>query len=186
MSTENWPTLPLADYALAAPRAPGELGVELLVQARPSGRLTDHFRFTIDGSKRLTASFTSQLVFLSPMLPASVITIQLRPNEIQFRQNTTTSEWIDLCDGIRARDFLVDLEGEDSEEEESNDDFVALLDSAADKSEVSASVRWALTVNPDGLLALELQALPASAATLNSKPALKGYVLYSLQIAVIN
>jgi hypothetical protein len=65
----------------------------------------------------------------------------------------------------------VDHEGDD-DEEESNDNFIALLDSATNNFEVSASVRWALAVNSDGLLALELQVLPATAATLNSKPAL--------------
>jgi hypothetical protein len=41
------------------------------------------------------------------MLPASNITVQLRPGEIQFRQNLATTEWMDV--GNRSRDFLVEL-----------------------------------------------------------------------------
>jgi hypothetical protein len=43
------------------------------------------------------------------MLPASNITVrvELRPGEIQFRQNLATTEWIDV--GNRSREFLVEL-----------------------------------------------------------------------------
>jgi hypothetical protein len=106
------------------------------------------------------------------MLPSVVIKIQLRPREIGIRQNLTTSEWINVLDRLKARDFVV--MSEDEEEEDSNGDFIAVLEAAADKSEVSASVRWAIAAAQDGSLILELQCLPAAAATLNSIPILKG------------
>jgi hypothetical protein len=172
MSNHTWEIVPLDHYALAGPREPGELGAELLVQARATGRLQDHFKFAIDGTTFITAEVPSSQLFLSDMLPSVVIKIQLRPREIGIRQNLSTSEWIDVLDRLKARDFVI--MSEDEEEEDSNGDFIAVLEAAADKSEVSASVRWAIAATQDGSLILELQCLPAAAATLNSIPILKG------------
>jgi hypothetical protein len=162
--------VPLDQYALAGPREPGELGAELLVQARPSGRLQDHFRFVVDGTTFLTAEIPSCKLFLSDMLPSVVVKIQLRPREIGIRQNLTTSEWIDK---LKSKDFLLTEEAE-GDDENANGDFITILEAAADKAEVSASIRWAIAATQDGTLILELQCLPAAAATLNSIPALKG------------
>jgi hypothetical protein len=63
---------------------------------------------------------------------------------------------------------------EEEDDEDSNGDFIAILEAAADKSKVSASIRWAIAAAQDGSLILELQCLPAAAATLNSIPILKG------------
>jgi hypothetical protein len=43
----------MEEFASAAPRNPGELGVEVLAQIRPNGRILDHFRVTLGGSKFL-------------------------------------------------------------------------------------------------------------------------------------
>jgi hypothetical protein len=173
MSNHDWEIVPLDHYALAGPREPGELGAELLVQARPSGRLQDHFRFVVDGTTFLTAEIPSCKLFLSDMLPSVIVKIQLRPREIGIRQNLTTSEWVDVIDKLKSKDFLLAEEAE-GDDENANWDFITILEAAADKAEVSASIRWAIAATQDGTLILELQCLPATAATLNSIPALKG------------
>jgi hypothetical protein len=68
-------------------------------------------------------------MFLSDMLPSVVIKIQLRPREICIRQNLSTSEWIDANNKLKSRDFLVETEGED--EDDRNSDFIAILEAAA-------------------------------------------------------
>jgi len=45
----EWIVLPDEEFELAAARDPGQLGVDLLVQARPNGRLLDHFRLVVGG-----------------------------------------------------------------------------------------------------------------------------------------
>jgi hypothetical protein len=43
----------MEDFASAGPLNPRDLGVEVLAEVRPNGRILDHFRVTIGGSKIL-------------------------------------------------------------------------------------------------------------------------------------
>jgi hypothetical protein len=43
-------------FETAAPREAGELGLELMAQVRPNGRILDHFRVTLGGSKIIDVS----------------------------------------------------------------------------------------------------------------------------------
>jgi hypothetical protein len=49
----NWEFFPMEEFVAAAPRNPGKLGLEVLAQIRPSGRILDHFHVTLGGSKIL-------------------------------------------------------------------------------------------------------------------------------------
>ena len=53
----SWDVFPAADFETTGPRDPGELGVELMVQARANGRLLDHFRITVGGTSLITTKF---------------------------------------------------------------------------------------------------------------------------------
>jgi hypothetical protein len=165
MADNMWSVLPLEDYNLARPAEPGELGVELLVHARANGRILDHFRIAVGGSRIIDVTTTTGLLFGSEMLPTTAVNFQLRPDEIGLRQNSITSEWIDVVDQIRSRDFLV---GDDPEDDD-NEELLSLLDTIDDASGTNASVRWAVAVTEQQTLELVLQALPASADTLNGR-----------------
>jgi len=56
---ERWNFFPAEQFNTAAVRSPGELGMELLVQARDTGRIQDHFQFILGGSKLLTVKTSS-------------------------------------------------------------------------------------------------------------------------------
>jgi hypothetical protein len=45
----EWNVVSAEQFATAQPRAAGILGMELLVQARPNGRMLDHFRMSLGG-----------------------------------------------------------------------------------------------------------------------------------------
>jgi hypothetical protein len=123
------------------------------------------------------------------MLPTSTIRIKLRPREIQFGQNLATSEWINIENSI-SRACLPLLQcstasGFQMSWSESLVDYSTPWLPGEDRCGDSIRSRdflVELAVGSDGFLALEIQALPASAATLNSKPALKGYVHISVNI----
>jgi hypothetical protein len=172
---QSWTVLPLEDYALAVPGEPGDLGIEMMVQARANGRIMDHYKFVVGGSV-MSVTILSNKVYTADMLPAAALSFQMRPAQIRFRQNMVTSDWIDINDRIRSRDCLVSGQ-EDEEDEDRNAEFIKLLDGLEDKEGAAASIRWALSARADGMFDLELQSLPASATVLNSKPILAGYVV---------
>jgi hypothetical protein len=43
----QWQLFEMEQFATAAPRAAGELGMELAMQVRPNGRMLDHYRVII-------------------------------------------------------------------------------------------------------------------------------------------
>jgi hypothetical protein len=170
-SFQSWTILDSGEFTTAQPRSPGELGVEVMAQVRPTGRFMDHMRLALGGSKMLQATFSSKAVFPSAVLPDTLITIQKRPEDVIIKRNTTTSEWMDLNTLIKARDALAHRE---DEEEDDTEDLLELMDALADPQQAQASIRWAVCATPDRQLQLVLQSLPAPAAILNSKPLLKG------------
>ena len=60
----HWAVFPAEDFETACPRLPGTLGVELMAQVRPNGRVMDHWRLAIGGSSNLT--ITLDLAYLIP------------------------------------------------------------------------------------------------------------------------
>jgi hypothetical protein len=150
MAIKTWSVLPLENYSLARLEEPGKLGVELLMHARANGRILDRFRLVVGSSKIKDVATTTNLLFGSEILPATAVNFQLRRVEIGLRQNSTTSEWIDVVGQIRYSDILV---GDNDEE------LLSLLDTIDDASGTYTSVRWAVAITEQQTLAeLVLQA----------------------------
>ena len=177
----EWVIMPREDFEIAAPRDPGSLGMELLAQIRPSGRVMDHFRIVLGGFSRVEAVFTGKSLFTNNSFPNVRLNYQLWPRDIVFRRNMSTSEWLDLAGLIASNDVLAYRPSEaagssqDAEDEElCNSDVTAFLAGLTDRSQCGASVRWAIGIGPDGRMELALQGLPAAAAILNGKPTLRG------------
>jgi hypothetical protein len=167
----TWTIFSKEDFALACPRDPGELGVELMAITRPNGRLQDHYRLAVGGSRSVSVTFSTRDVFVSSVVLATMIQLHVRPADIKIRRNLTTSEWYDIFEKLKSRDltaFRLDVAEDDTE------DLVELLNQVVNKEEIAASYRWVVAVSPDGHLELLLQSLPASAKNLNSKPIFKG------------
>ena len=60
-------TFPATDFELAAPRITGDYTVEILAQARPNGRVMDHWRVTLGGTKILQAE-----IEIATVIPAAL------------------------------------------------------------------------------------------------------------------
>jgi hypothetical protein len=167
----EWTLFSKDDFTLACPRDPGELGVELMAISRPNGRIQDHYRLAVGGSKNVEATFSTKDVFVSSVVPATTIQLHVRPSDIRILRNLTTSEWFDIFEKLKSRDltaFRLDVAEDDTE------DLIELLNQVVNKEEIAASYRWAVAVSPDGHLELLLQSLPATAKSLNSNPIFKG------------
>ena len=156
----DWVIFKAEDFGTAEVRGPGELGVELLAQARPSGRVIDHWSLVIGGSQFLEAELD---------LPELKLTYQLLPAQVEIRRNMTTSTWLDVLDLVRSNNLLLP----ESDSDISLRDIAETLTNKADKTYGTASIRWAVCVGEAGQLELQLQAISASAKFLGGKPAFK-------------
>jgi hypothetical protein len=142
-----------------------------MVQVRPNGRFLDNFRVAVGGAQFLQAEFTTASVFSNNLLPATALVLHKRPIDIVIRRNLTTSDWLDVIGLLRSRDLIA---GAPEADEDDNEDLLTLIAALEDPGTAQASIRWAVVAGQDHKMHLQLQALPASATNLNSKPIFKG------------
>jgi hypothetical protein len=169
-----WDVFSHDDFELASPRDPGELGVELMVQARANGRMLDHHKLTLGGSLLLEAVFPVKVImpaFNTSNSPAWKIKYAVWPRDVKLRRNMSTSYWTDMREIISANDARVLGEQDEAVDSKVYLDYV---DQLQDKSLSTFSVRWAVCASEDGTMQLQLQALPAAASSFSGKPAFKG------------
>jgi len=142
---------------------------ELFAVVRNDGRIIDHNRVVMGGNSPLEASFKLGRVYDDPVMSDWTIHIQKFPRDLAFRRGLLSTTWANLYDWVASRDASVmDETGRDV----SPANLLKRAKDADDGPELAA-VRWALVLNDQARLCLNLQCLPASAAQLNSKPSLK-------------
>ncbi len=149
----------------------GNLCAALYMQARPTGRMLDHHRIGLGGNGMLEVNVSCKKLFPSPNLNNWHLKRQYWPRDITIKRNASTSQWEDIYDLIAARDPNM-VNGE--EEEVPAEDVIHMLDNMPDTQQKSASWRWAIVVDDDNNLRLDLQGLPAALDVINGKPLLKG------------
>ena len=157
------------EFETATPRNPGDLGLELMAQIRPNGRIVDHWRLATGGSKILEAKMRlSMLMPAAAELPEWSIVLQCWPADLAIRRNMTSSIWLDLKDMLASNKVTV----EDNETNPVAGALVLEAISGMPPTANSAALRWAVSVSASGKLELQLQALPAPLSCL-SKPIFK-------------
>jgi hypothetical protein len=165
----EWTLLAADQFATAQPRSPGELGVELMVQARPNGRMMDHFRVSLGGSRILDINFALSSILSSPRAKTWRLKMQVWPRDVDVRRNMTSTAWQDVEVLISTKECQIVSEGNDGSESP-----VAFEEAAACLKEAGAAIRYAVVIGGDQRLLLMLQGLPASADQLLGKPAFRG------------
>ena len=83
----SWDVFPGPEFETAGPRDPGELGVELMVQARANGRLLDHFRITLGGTGLVSVKFSLSSVLFQKEVPDWNVVVAAWPRDIGIRRN---------------------------------------------------------------------------------------------------
>ena len=173
----DWDVFAAEDFEIAVPRVTGDYTAELLAQARPNGRVMDHWRITLDGAKMLETEIEAALIIrMATNLPGLVFKLQQWPKDIQIRRNMTTSAWTDIKTMLAANEVTVRGEGEDNL---LNSDVLETLNNLGDQTINSASLRWAVCIGESGKLEIQLQCLPAPATILGGKPIFKRYPYYT-------
>ena len=161
----------MEDFELAAPRDPGDIGVEAMAQARANGRILDHFRLVLGGAQLLEATAAVADIFPIAAMPGWTVVFSCWPRDVAIRRNMAFSAWQDVRDLVAANDVkLLNDEGANVD----NKELLELLDAVADKTLNSSSIRWWIGASEDGRMQLQLQAAPSPATGYISKPAWKG------------
>jgi hypothetical protein len=170
----KWNIFPAVEFETGTTRDPGVRGVEILMQARPNGRIVDHTRIVLGGSEIIEAVVKMGSVFNSSKLGDWNLKIATWPADIQLRRNMVTGEWQDVVEMLEAREASV--YGGDGGEIPIEEVLAALEmpgGSRSVRSRHAASVRWAAMIGNDDQMELVLQSLPESAQFLNGKPMLR-------------
>ena len=157
----------MADFTSANPHNVGELGVELLAQARPNGQVLDHFRVTVGGSRIIEAKFHLAKLHLTPVTSPWRMRFQRWPRDLEIRRNMTTTTWESVATLLASREAAIIDE----------EDQIVATETALEyleKEGKMASIRFAVVIGEDTKMQLLLQGLPASAEALMGKPALRG------------
>ena len=162
----DWEVLPMADFTTASPRNAGDYGMELLAQVRPNGRILDHYRITLGGSKILDVNCQLSALLLAPATSRISFKYSVWPRDVEIRRNMTTAKWADIYELLATRAASV------LAEDGSTIPHEALLEDLVSAGR-SAAVRFAVVVGEDSRMQLQLQALPGSANLLSGKPVLR-------------
>ena len=165
---DNYFIFPAEHFENAMPRINGDYTVEILAQVRPSGRVMDHWRAVLGGSKALEAEVNlSDVVPAAAGLPRWRLTYQQWPRDVIIRRNMTTSGWLDLLTLLTANKVGIMSE---TGENVVNATVVEALSNLPDKATNSASCRWAICVGEASKLELQLRCIPCPANLLAGKP----------------
>ena len=79
----EWVIFQAADFDTMEPRNPGDWGMEVLAQIRSNGRISDHWRIALGGTKVVEASFQlSELLPAASQLPDWTVNYQMFPRDI--------------------------------------------------------------------------------------------------------
>jgi hypothetical protein len=166
----DWNVVEAEQFSTAQPRAAGLLGMELLIQARPNGRMIDHFRVTLGGSRILDVNFQLANLVASPAAKLWRAKMQIWPRDVDVRRNMVSTTWMDFATLVSTREcHVVDVSGENETPVQSEEVLAALTAASA-----AAALRFATVVGGDKKMYLSLQGLPASADLLLGKPAFRG------------
>jgi hypothetical protein len=168
----GWEVLEAKEFETITPRADGDHVMELLAQARVSGRIVDHWRVAIGGGKILEKDIKLAKICRSTTLSPFKLRFQAWPKDVLIRRNMASSIWYDGQAMIARREFSCFKL--DSETACGEDELLQEMAKEEDLSKKSFSFRFAVVAGLDSLMYLQLQGLPAAEATLLTKPVFLG------------
>jgi hypothetical protein len=167
----KWECFEAEQFSSAQPRSAGELGMELLVQVRPNGRMLDHFRIALGGSRVLDVNAAMADLLQIPSAKHWRLRMLICPRDIEVKRNMISSAWMDVKTLVAAKAAQMVVAGDDGEEAGLAH---ATVVGEMDEAEVGAAIRFAVIIGGDQRLYLALQGLPATADYLMGRPAFRG------------
>lgn len=165
----EWQVFHHREYATfgGADAADPGVSVHVLLPLDPAHNNNGEYRICLSGDELISARVPLPAVAPDLLAPFNTyyLEFEYHPTDVSPEPNTTVTPWRDLADLIRSRDVFV---SDDTAQRLEPEPVLHLL--GADRP---AAVRWAVAIDAEGYLQLELQTLPATAKYLN-KAAFKG------------
>jgi hypothetical protein len=106
----DWLVEPLDDFDLAVATLANSgdaLAIQLLAQLRPTGRILDNFRLSINSSEILDVELNLYHLLPVEVLKGHRLSYQYWPSDIRIRRNLTTSGWLDVPDLVATNNATV-------------------------------------------------------------------------------
>jgi hypothetical protein len=145
--------------------------MELMIRARPNGRLLDHFRIATGGFEILEAKLQLTDIISNAELKGVTSQFQFWGRDANLRRDMMTSAWLDAYGMIKSNELkLKSANGETIKPEL----VIKILDMMTGARLKSVVIRTCAVVVLDGKMELELQALPLPLAMVNGKPSFLG------------
>ena len=163
----DWEVMAADDFTTARPRNAGLCGMELLAQVRPNGRILDHYRVSLGGSRILDVNCRLAELLLCPATAELQFKYSVWPRDVDIKRNMLTSAWSDVYDLLASKRASV-VDGENQLIPSDR-----LLEDIKEAGNMAA-VRVAVVAGEDATMQLQLQCLPGSANALMGKPLLRG------------
>ena len=158
---------PIATFHTDSPSPASGFAAEVYATVRENGRIVDRVRYALGGGESFEADFKLELLCEDPEFENWSVIMHRKPEEIALRKGLLSGNWADLSAAVSSRDANVyNASGAGVPAGE----FLRMV-KETDSS--LGSTRWALVLDDSARLAIQLQGLPASAAVLNGRPALK-------------
>ncbi len=149
----EWAVFQADEFDTAAPSSHGKAVMELIIQARPNGRLLDHFRIATGGSEILEARFQLTDIISNAELEGVTAQFQFWGRDANLRRNMTTSEWLDVYGLIKSDELKLETAGGELIKAEKVLSILDMMTGARLKSAGRAppwdwTARWSLNCRP--------------------------------------
>jgi hypothetical protein len=151
----------------------------LLARISNSGRLEDHFLVKICGSQLLTASFAATAITEAADLQGYSFTLERRPMELHFKNNSFVSKWEDLVDLVAANKVMARLPDNASADQNFREAWEKAKSTCP---ELGVALRWSVQAHPQYGFKLVLQSLPCSARALRRDARLAGDLAAGIEL----
>ena len=169
--SDSWVFNDIDDFDTAPPLIRGDLTLELYAQLRPTGRILDHFRAVIGGTRILEIDASLSDMIPNPVFRGWRFRTQKQPGDVQIRRNMLSTTWTDMPAALLFNDATIyDADNKPV----ANDVFMGMLDELPESGPETVATRFCIVIGADRKPALQFQSLPASAVVLTGKPAFKG------------
>jgi hypothetical protein len=142
---------------------------ELFATVRDNGCIMDDTRMVLGGSEIFDACFKLGKIFKFPGFKDWSIYVQRWKRDLDLRKGLLSGLWQDVTALVATREAdVIDENGIGIGQAE----FLRLIGDPGEGAE-QAAMRWAVALNNRDRLVVQIQGLPASAASLNGKPSLR-------------
>ncbi len=142
---------------------------ELFATVRDNGRIINDTRMVLGGSEIFEACFKLGKIFKFPGFKDWSLHLQRWGRDLDLRKGLLSGLWQDVSSLVSMREAdVIDENGAGI----GHAKFLRLIGDPDDGAE-QAAIRWAVALNDRGRLVVQIQGLPASAASLNGKPSLR-------------